>query len=241
VGWFAEYLGGAHVATWSAMVAEGSGVEADGAMHREARAVSDETMRRVRADLEMIVAALVADGYDFAQGDAALAVPAGDASEQLDAAEALIGPIPVSLRSWIEHVGSVDLAGTPPGWELHYSDAIMIHATAASLVQEYEDRMSMERIEPWVRDGFPYPMSPDYFHKANESGGKPYSIWLPDPEADADWLGDDMHETTFVGYLRSSILGWAGFPGWGRTQPGENAPRGLHPRLQSLTRELLAF
>lgn len=94
------------------------------------------------------------------------------------------------------------------------------------------------------RDGFPVALAPDYFHKADVSGGAPYEIELPDASTDPLWLNDDLHEgKTFVGYARSALLEWAGFPGFAREDPDETGrPHQPFPAdLAELTRRLEAF
>jgi hypothetical protein len=63
-------------------------------------------------------------------------------------------------------------------------------------------------------------IAPDDLHKANTSGGDPYTITIPDPSADPP-LQYEGHETTFVKYLRIAFQ-WGGFPGWDRSK---NPPR----------------
>ena len=56
--------------------------------------------------------------------------------------------------------------------------------------------------------------APDALHKANVSGGDPYSFAVPNRAADALVEGEP-HGVNFVEYLRIAIA-WGGFPGWER-------------------------
>jgi hypothetical protein len=76
--------------------------------------------------------------------------------------------------------------------------------------------------------------APDALHKANISGGAPYSIEVPNPAADAP-VEDEPHDTTFVAYLRLVILGWGGFPGW---QDSKLPPP---PEIERLRDQLIPF
>jgi hypothetical protein len=64
---------------------------------------------------------------------------------------------------------------------------------------------------------------------------------LPDAGFDAQWEDDDLHETTFIGYLRSALLSWGGFR-WARREPAWAAPTEPWPRrLADLTAEFEQF
>jgi hypothetical protein len=65
-------------------------------------------------------------------------------------------------------------------------------------------------IDPELADPFDLYLAPDYFHKANISGGPPYGIELPFLGADPVFANED-HGLAFVDYLRLCFL-WAGFP-----------------------------
>ena len=55
------------------------------------------------------------------------------------------------------------------------------------------------------------PIAPDYFHKANVSGGSPYAIALPAVADDPPMLNTPVAET-FLQHIESA-LGFGGFPG----------------------------
>jgi hypothetical protein len=234
VSWVEQYRAGEHADAWRAMTAAGPDLRQDAAAWQDATAVAHETMRRVLANVERIHEALVDDGYEFEDPDRALVPPVRDAARQLDLVERAVGPLPLSLRAWLEVVGSVNFVGTHPDWEYEYTDALVVERSIPSITREYEDRRSGD----WFvdEDRFPLDLAPDYLHKADVSGDSPYSIWLPDAGVDAPWAFDDLHETSFVGYLRSAILEWGGFPGWARRSPRSVVPTEPWPeRLAELT------
>jgi hypothetical protein len=67
--------------------------------------------------------------------------------------------------------------------------------------------------EERLRCNFPYlvPIAPDYYHKADVSGGMWYNVSVP-AVADDPPLNDEPHHITLVAYLELAVQ-WAGFPG----------------------------
>jgi hypothetical protein len=122
------------------------------------------------------------------------------------------GPMPISLRSWYEHVGSVNLMGhhekLNPRDSAEAPDPLVVYPYRESLEADYDDELEGEAIE--------LALAPDDLHKANTSGGDPYSMKVPDPAADGMLLWE-WHQTTFVDYLRQTFA-WGGFPGWARSK-----------------------
>ena len=118
------------------------------------------------------------------------------------------GPLPLSLRAYYEEVGGVSLMGSHPvlnPLEQGPGDPLVV-APIEEMLQMIES-FGMEgddELGLWI--------APDDFHKANVSGGEPYTIKIPDPKADGPFLYE-FHNTTFVKYLRIAFQ-WGGFPGW---------------------------
>ena len=79
-------------------------------------------------------------------------------------------------------------------------------------------------------------LAPDDLHKANTSGGEPYTMYIPNAAADANFEYE-CHQTTFVNYLRIAFQ-WGGFPGWEHNTYAARAPREI---LTQLTEGLLPF
>jgi hypothetical protein len=127
------------------------------------------------------------------------------------------GPMPISLRAWYEQVGGVSLNGSHPvinpreSKEPSYAADPLMIAPLRDLVEVLDEDMEDEdgedrKIGLWI--------APDDLHKANTSGGDPYTITIPNACADAKFEYE-WHETTFVNYLRIAFQ-WGGFPGWQR-------------------------
>jgi hypothetical protein len=231
MSWADEYRAGDHEGVWRKLTELGPGLRQDCAAWDDATEVARETMRHVRANVERLHAALLEDGYRFDRPDDALVAPAADAHDRLDQVERVVGPLPLSLRGWFEVVGSVNFVGVHPEWDFEYADPLVVDCPIDHIVREYEEREASGWFEEEDTDRFPLDLAPDYLHKADVSGGAPYSIWVPDAAADARWEFDDLHETAFVGYLRSALLDWGGFPGWARRVPAWAAPTEPWPPL----------
>lgn len=216
----------------------------------DALAVIDETMRRVRANLEVIVRRLAALSYEFGRYPSgepvpAYSVPPGKpASEEVLGAwisqiELAAGAIPASLKAFWRCIGSVDLVGFKADWG-EYLDPLVVYAPNAAIAD----------LEDWLGDvegergAFLLPIAPDVFHKDDVSGGPPYGFELPWASADGR-LEHEWHETTFVDYLRCSILEYGGFPGVSAENPvashGAPISAALRSQLDSLREGLLPF
>lgn len=146
--------------------------------------------------------------------DPAIFRPAGNESKkELDTFEKKLGgPLPLSLRSWYEQVGLVNLMG--------YHEALNPETGSESPDPLVIDPLR-EAAEAWFGtelefegDKIELPLAPDDVHKAFSSGGDPYAMKLPDSAADGAFL-NEWHHTTFVSYLRI-VFQWGGFPGWER-------------------------
>lgn len=233
MSWLSEYRAGAYAEVWSAIAAAGAAVRTDPGRWRAAKDVARETMRRARLNVEAIHSRLLSEGYQFSHPEIALIDPEPDGSTRLDQIEEEVGPIALSLRCWIEEVGSVNLIGTHPEWSYEYADPLVVESTAADIRAERDERAAAGWFDD--EDGFPLPLAPDYLHKADTSGGAPYSMWIPEPGGDGAWLYDDFHTGTFVDYLRSAFS-LAGFPGFA-TQDAPPIPETVS-RLARMLRQV---
>jgi hypothetical protein len=125
----ARYYAGEHAQVWAELQALGASVRAE-PNYGDARAVARETMRRVRRDIELLLARLDTLGYTFYADPAAyteapwgtpgtrdypprLATPDADATGRLDEIERDLGPFPLALRAFYAVVGAVNLLGDP--------------------------------------------------------------------------------------------------------------------------------
>jgi hypothetical protein len=240
----ARYEQGDHVAVWRELFALGP--LPDDALRREAAAVARSTMQRVRTNVEIVTARLKAAGYPFDSFLPPWTPPASTVEGDIHRIEeAAGGPVPTSLRAFWTIVGEVhwkhaeDEEVKDPPWDRDLKIAaadplcVLSAANAYFSVEEWQDRLQEHHAE--VVGPLELELEPDYLHKANISGGAPYSITVPNDAADAI-LENEEHALPFVDYLRLCFK-WGGFSRLERASLSERS-RGF---LESLRRELLPF
>ncbi len=239
-----RYLAGEHEQVWNELVTIGE-TALDDKQAPDALAVAYETMNRVARNVDTIADRLEGMDYRFvypgsggglfglrkAQAHRPHVPPGADVRSKIAELEGLVGgPIPLSLRAFFELVGEVNFNGNhdslaPVDSDVAADPLMVCSVDDAIAMIECEDR---DEDEPCVIE-----FAPDALHKANISGGAPYSIAVPAPAADASV--DEPHEVSFVQYLRIAILRWGGFPGW------ETANRPLPQELDRLREGLIPF
>jgi hypothetical protein len=134
--------------------------------------------------------------------------------------ESQFGVLPLSLRAFYEVVGQVNLNGTHPRLDPKGNsvapDPLLVYGMDQGIV-EFGDEGDVSETPVAVT------IAPDDLHKANESGGDPYEIAIPDLRADGELL-NERHSLFFVDYLRLAFA-FGGFPGYeGRSEaPAELA------------------
>ncbi len=240
-----RYQNGEHEQVWAELTALGEQVRQEHILP-DALAVARETMSRVRENCERIISRLQSIGYEFdAEYDyppAGLQPPPKNAQQQIADLESQAGPLPLSLRAWYEVGGGVNLMGIHPLWPDIYLDPLVVtHIEVAP--SEIEDwQASVADIGSEKAGPLTISVAPDYYHKADVSGGGPYQIEMPCVAADA-LLVDEWHDTTFVQYLRECFR-WGGFPGFDISHPRNpqrfNTDAAMPPEhLALLTADLL--
>ena len=111
---------------WAELQALGERVREE-PYYSDALAVADETMRRVRHNIELLLPRLEASGYRFgydwmkgveadfvARQPMVFAPSRPGVRERIAELEAVVGAQPLSLRAFYEVVGEVNLVGEPP-------------------------------------------------------------------------------------------------------------------------------
>lgn len=190
----------------------------------DALAVAHETMRRIHANLELLIERLQSLGYRFAcehDDDPYPPLQLASAADRarIAQAEQVYGPLPVSVRVFYETIASVDLRGFHPKLNAYFA--------ADWPIDQGVDAMDPLVVEPF--DPMPntvegmYPaeaahlgqfsslwVMPDITMKAGESGGRSSTIMFPNPAMDAHFLYGDWPGMLFMSYLRLSLR-WGGF------------------------------
>ncbi len=209
-----RYIRGEFEEVWSELQALGEGVRSE-PVYSQARDVADETMRRVRRNLERLVGRLQSMAYAFGLYPDGSPMPynpgalttSDDASRRdLATLQEAVGPLPISLVSFWEQVGSVNLMGMLRAWPQGL-DPLVVDPPEGAL-SDLNDRGEIVETIGHFEAG----LAPDYLHKDNISGGSPYAVKLPDPSIDF-LLRNEKHDLFFVSYLRLAILHFGGFPG----------------------------
>ncbi|MEM7155009.1 MAG: hypothetical protein AAF799_19330 [Myxococcota bacterium] len=221
-----RYLAGEHQEVWEDIY----DVAATPEVVADVQAVAAETMRRVRANLEKIVARLEAEEFEFHDPAAALCPPSPKVATLLQEVDDKISrlrvdefpgrPLPPSVRAFYEIVGSVNLTGVSAKWpdpeaedDDFDSDTFLSDGLLVAPVEELV--LAADEI---VENTGCLAFSPDLFTKEDASGGPPYAFYIASPSLDAFCAELDV---AFVPYLRWAVLEWGGFPG---LRHYENAP-----------------
>ena len=126
--------------------------------------VAMETMQRVGRNCERIVKRLETTGYTFGVypngsrgyfSEGALRAPTDATRADCAELESLVGPLPLSIKAFWQHVGAVDLVGRLPGWPTGL-DPLVIEPPEAALseleaggvvVREREGRRNRYQID----------------------------------------------------------------------------------------------
>jgi hypothetical protein len=208
----ARYEAGDHRGVWSEL---GAVSHLDGPWRAEAEQVAALTMERVRRNAESLAAALIARGWPVTMKQA-LPGPARDVESRLTRLEQATGSAaPPALAAYWRIVGTIDLvprdtwnAPFPPGApeRLTVADPLEICDLSDSWfsVEEWQDEA--EELHPELAGPLELAFAADYLHKANISGGAPYSVWLPHAGADP-LVRDEEHHVSFTDYLRCAFAG----------------------------------
>ncbi len=167
--------------------------------------------------LRILKQRLIENGFHFDRNDEVLPGPKHDTDEAIQRIESEIGTVPVALKLFWKRVGSVDFCGSHPEWvgcpdcdpEL-YPDPIVVYPP--SIANEELNEFLSDK-EERLRRNLPYvvPIAPDFYHKADVSGGMFYNVSVP-ANVDDPPLNDEWHKATFLNYLEIAAK-WAGFPG----------------------------
>ena len=208
----ARYENGDHRGVWSDL---GAVAHLDGPWRAEAEQVAVLTMERVRRNALGLAAALMARGWPVGL-EQALPGPAPDVEDRLKQLEQATGSAaPPVLAAYWRIVGTIDLV--PRGtWDAPFPAAVPQQLTVADPLEIIDLSAAWFSVEQWQQESaqlhpeiagpLELTIAADYLHKANISGGGPYSVWLPHAGADP-LVRDEEHYLTFTDYLRRAFAG----------------------------------
>jgi hypothetical protein len=130
-----RYLQGAHIEVWNELMRLGPSVR-EQPIFADARAVAEETMRRVRHNILLIADRLREMGYWFVEPELVYSPPDPWQIESLHAFEAQVGPVPFSLAAWIEIVGLINFCRRYPRLSYyHLGDPTLMDAFFGGPIQ----------------------------------------------------------------------------------------------------------
>lgn len=153
-----------------------------------------------------LVERLRAIGYVFEHPDEVFPGPDPIASEVILQIESSVGAIPLALKLFWTRIGSVDLTGSHPEWPEPsvYLDQLVVFPPSVATYY-LDDYLSGET------GSFELVIAPDYFHKADVSGGPPYTVGVPATEDDPP-LNGTPDPQTFLEHIEHALKN-GGFPG----------------------------
>ena len=171
-------------------------------------AVVTETMNRVAYNLDVIYRGLLDEKYCFPKNirfdfEHPVLKPQQGVNRLIQKLEKSVrkyGSIPLSLKLFYQIVGSCNLA-----WDYESISEIPWEGADPIQIGPITDLLSeiKEMDEEDIEDGLP--VSADYLHKDNISGGPQYRIELTErPQVDSRFLNEE-HNTTFINYLRIAL------------------------------------
>jgi len=245
-----RYVAGEYEAVWSDLRTLGS-VRIGHPQWDDIWSVIAEAMCRTRRNIETLIERLQNANYQFVDTTyppihfgQPLSTPDDESLAFRDWLDDLTGPLPLTLRGWIEFVGDVNLLGNHPNWpetEM-LSDALAVEFEYRECKTSADARTYYRyELEEWQyaveEDGreevgpFRLNFAPDALHKVNVSGGGPYGVIVPDDHVDG-MLDLDGRRLYFIDYLRECFE-WGGFPGFAG-MPGRD-----NETIAILSRDLL--
>jgi hypothetical protein len=229
-----RYQQGEHRQVWQEL---GAVDPLDDGWRAEAERLAMITMERVRGNAVRLVTALIERGWPVTFEEA-FPGPARDIEEHLEQLERLSGaPVPPALAAFWRAVGKIDLvpregAELPAGlpYSLLMLDPLQVNDLTEIwyTVEEWQEEAA--GADPELAGPIVLELSADYLHKANFSGGGPYSAWVPCTSADP-LVRCEVHQLSFTDYLRRAFA-TKGFPG---IEPERSAAAGK--RIAQVTRQ----
>ena len=156
--------------------------------------------------ISVLVQRLRTIGYIFDRPDETFPGPDPSALDVILRIESSVGELPLALKLFWTRIGSVDLTGSHPEWPESsvYLDQLVVFPPKVA-AYDLDDYLSGEP------GPFEVVIAPDYFHKADVSGGSPYAVSVP-ATADDPLLNGTPSPQTFLEHIENALR-FGGFPG----------------------------
>jgi hypothetical protein len=161
--------------------------------------------------ISLLAARLEQLGFRFERPGGVFPGPERHALSAIERIESAVGSLPQSLKLFWLRVGSVEFSGHHPQWQgCEYLDQLIVFPPSAA-VQELEEFLSDREERRRSNDPYSVPIAPDIFHKADVSGGSPYSIAVPATGEDPPLL-NAAPAASFLEHIERALR-YGGFPG----------------------------
>jgi hypothetical protein len=153
-----------------------------------------------------LVERLRAIGYIFDHPDETFPGPDPSALDVIARIESSVGQLPLALKLFWTRIGSVDLTGSHPEWPepSGYLDQLVVFPPEVA-AYDLDDYLNGEP------GPFEVIIAPDYFHKADVSGGSPHTVSVP-ATVDDPPLNWTPSPQTFLWHIENALR-FGGFPG----------------------------
>jgi hypothetical protein len=193
-------------------------------LYQDARAVAQETVRRIRHNSTLLLERLRLLNYTFAcehRLPPTLPLQLTDASDYklLDAVEQAYGLLPLSVRALYEQIAAIDFRGDHPTLSQYAHEAAQEDA-----LRPVSDPLFIAPFDPMegTVEGMEEPelahlgtfasfwFMPDSTLKAQMSGGLPSYVIFPNAAMDTHFVTGDWPGMLIMSYLRLSFQ-WGGF------------------------------
>jgi hypothetical protein len=232
-----RYLAGAYEQVWEELLSMGEDVRRE-PWYTEARAVAQETSRRVRHNCELLIPRLEQLGWRFFDAQPELRNPRAPwqrvarlcppaSPVVLNEIERRFGPLPLVLRVFYEVVGGINLIGAPfqrPGWpEIEDGLDPLFIAPVEQAAEMMEEDTSDGSHDPMGHSIF---VAPDFLFKYGIGGVGSLSLAISSLAVDAPLIVEDGplmaydQPLTLVRYLRYAMQGggFLAFLDWERAE-----------------------
>lgn len=168
-------------------------------------------INKLKDQLLSIVSNLRELGYTFSHPNEVLPGPVP--LSKIRKLETITGSLPTMLIDFYSTIGSINLTGQHPDWDNDLYPDPLYFSSFDYFLERAEAYANDSHEMDWYQEcygGFALEISPDYYHKANVSGGESYHIVLPNKD---DPVIRGMEEQIKLSDYLKKVVSFGGFPG----------------------------